>query len=101
MEKEIIIKGKYKLVYSGSELFVYGVAKMVFTIERVDGIRAGTMNTVAVGVNENYILFKGSNSRVNSKSAFWVLRNKKTGEEKVSYDRPLGQRFTKIKGELA
>ncbi len=93
----IMLKGKYLLEYCGWE---GGSGKVHFDIEYVDGYKAGDMSSIAVGVNDEYILFKVTGYRHYATDVSWRLLNKATGEEKMHYERPKGMRFSKIKPDL-
>lgn len=98
--EKTILKGNYALTYVGTDGFVYGKEATLYSLELVDGVRAGTMNSIAVGVNKTHILYKGENNRVHAKDVFWVVKNKETGEQNNYYERPKGMRFTKIESDF-
>jgi len=100
-EKTVLLKDKYVLVYKGLIMFVYGEPKLNWTIDTVDGVNAWNMGGVAVGVNDNYILFKQESNRKYDKDVWYVTLNKATGEEVRNHDgRPdpkVYGRFSRIK----
>jgi len=102
-KKIIKLKDKYELLYQGTELFVYGDPKLVWTIQMVDGVRAGNMGGVAVGVNDKYILFRQESNRKFDKDVWFVTLDKVTGEEKKHSERPSPKiygRFSRIKHDF-
>lgn len=96
----IMLKGKYLLEYCGYAITINEKPGVNYDIEYVDGHRAGNMNSIAVGVNDEYILFKVTNYRHYATDVSWRLLNKATGEEKMHYERPKGLRFSRIKPEI-
>lgn len=97
--QKVMLNDKYVLIYTSATLFVYGVPELVWTIYMVDGIRAGNMGGNAVGVNEEYILFKQEANRHYARDVWYETMNKVTGETKKHEKRPSAKeygRFSKI-----